>query len=140
MTPFATKNAAKIRRIKLSENPENAFSGGRTPISTTATKAITDAVKMETASNKTPNMAIVKIVNKCQASGVIFQGMGSCQRTTPIINTMMRFIQYVFLMILIWPFIYFKPFCFFKSIMVIYDKFLPYQCGKIHEIRNWEIV
>ncbi|EAR00024.1 hypothetical protein FB2170_01582 [Maribacter sp. HTCC2170] len=91
MIPFATKKAAKIRRIKLSEKPENAFSGGSTRNKTTATNAIIEAVKIERASSKTPMMAVKKIANKCQASGVRSQGMGRCQMMTPSSRVILLF-------------------------------------------------
>ena len=96
MTPFATKKAANMRRIKLSEKPEKAISGGRTRNRTTATKAITDAVKIERASSKTPIMAVIKIVNNCQASGVISHGMGRFQITIPNPSVMILLIQRIF--------------------------------------------
>jgi len=93
MTPFATKKAANMSRIKLSEKPEKAFSGGRTRNKTTATKAITDAVKIESASSKTPMMAVIKIVNNCQESGVRSQGIGRYQIIIPNTKVIILFIQ-----------------------------------------------
>jgi hypothetical protein len=96
MTPFATKKAANMSNIKLSENPENAVSGGKTLNMTTATSAIIEAVKIERASSNTPAIAVIKMANKCQASGVISHGMGRCQITTPKINVINLFIQRCF--------------------------------------------
>ena len=96
MTPFATRKAANMRRIKLSEKPEKAISGGRTRNMTTATRAITDAVKIERASSKTPMMAVIKMANKCQASGVISHGMGRCQMIIPHTSVMILLIQRIF--------------------------------------------
>ena len=93
MTPFATKKAAKMSRIKLSENPEKARSGVRTLNRTTATNARTDAVKIESALIKTPRMAVIKMANKCQASGVRSQGMGRCQIIIPNTRVILLFTQ-----------------------------------------------
>jgi hypothetical protein len=93
MTPFATKKAARISSIKLSENPENAFSGVRTLNRTTATNARMDAVKIDRASIKTPMMAVIKMANKCQASGDKSQGMGRCQISIPHTRVMTLFTQ-----------------------------------------------
>ena len=79
--------------IKLSENPEKARSGVRTLKRTTATKASTDAVKIDSASIKTPMIAVIKMVNKCQASGDKSHGTGRCQMIIPIKRVMPLFIQ-----------------------------------------------
>jgi len=83
ITPLETKNAAKINNIKLSEKPENAVSTGSTWRRTTATNAITDAVKMDIASSKTARIAVMKMANKCQASGDKSQGIGRFQMMNP---------------------------------------------------------
>jgi len=82
-----------MSRIKLSENPEYASFGVRTLSRTAATKAIIDAVNMEKASSKTPMIAVIKMANKCQASGVMSQGTGRCQITTPSITVSILFVQ-----------------------------------------------
>lgn len=96
ITPFATRNAASISRIKLSEKPEKAFSGVRTPRITAATNARTDAVKIDNASIKTPRMAVIKIVNKYQEAGERSHGMGRCQIIIPITRVIILFIQRIF--------------------------------------------
>ena len=93
MTPFATKNAANMSSIKLSENPEKACSGVRTLSSTTATNARTDAVKIDKASIKTPMMAVMKMANNCQASGDKSHGIGRCQMITPSKKVIILFIK-----------------------------------------------
>jgi hypothetical protein len=93
MTPFATKKAAKMSSIMLSENPEKARSVGRTLKMTTATNARTDAVKIDRALNKTPIMAVIKMANKCQASGDKSHGTGRCQIVRPINRVIILFIQ-----------------------------------------------
>jgi hypothetical protein len=93
ITPFATKKAAKISSMKLSEKPEKAFSGVSTPNKTTATNARTDAVKIERASIKTPMMAVIKMANKYQAFGERSQGIGRCQIIIPNTSVITLFIQ-----------------------------------------------
>jgi hypothetical protein len=93
ITPFATKKAAKISSIKLSEKPEKAFSGGSTRNITTATRARMEAVKMDKALINTPIMAVINTENKCQASDVRSQGIGKCQIIVPTTRVMVLFIQ-----------------------------------------------
>jgi hypothetical protein len=93
MTPFATKKAAKMSSIRLSENPENARSGVRTLRITTATNARTEAVKIDRAFIRTPIMAVIKMANKCQASGDRSHGMGRCQIVIPTKRVIILFIQ-----------------------------------------------
>jgi len=93
MTPFATKKAAKMSRIMLSENPEKARSGGRTLRMTTATNARTDAVKIDRALIKTPMMAVMNMANKCQASVDKSHGTGRCQIVIPTNRMIILFIQ-----------------------------------------------
>jgi len=40
-------------------------------------------------------MAVIKIANRCQASGVISQGIGRCQIATPTISVKILFSQSV---------------------------------------------
>jgi hypothetical protein len=93
ITPLATKKAASMSRIKLSENPEKALSGGKTLNKTTATKAITDAVNIERASSKTPMIAVIKMVNKYHESGDRSQGIGRFQITIPNARVIPLFIH-----------------------------------------------
>ena len=96
ITPFATKKAARMRSIKLSENPEKATLGVSTLNKTTATSARIEAVKIDRASIRTPNMAVIKIVNRCQVSGVRSQGTGKYQMIKPNIRVMILLIHLVF--------------------------------------------
>jgi hypothetical protein len=96
ITPFATKKAARMSNIKLSENPEKAFSGVRTLNNTTATRAITEAVKIDRPSIKTPMIAVINMANKCQASADKSQGMGRFQMVMPIRRVIILFIQRTF--------------------------------------------
>ena len=100
ITPFATKKAARMSSIMLSENPEKARSGGRTRSMTTATNAITDAVNIDRALIKTPMMAVIKMVNKCQASGDRSHGTGRCQIVIPTNRVIILFIHRNFIELL----------------------------------------
>ena len=98
ITPLATRKAAKISSIKGSEKPENACCGVRTRVSTTATMARMEAVKMEKASSSTPTMAVMKIAKRCQASGDRPQGMGRCHTIRPNARVIARLTHRAFVL------------------------------------------
>jgi len=75
-TAWETKNAATMRRIKLSENPAYALAGSMTPQRTLIARAMIEAVMMGRRLNKIAAIVVIKIVKRCHTLSVIPNGGG----------------------------------------------------------------
>lgn len=81
-TAWETKNAATMRRIKLSENPAYALEGSITPERTLIERAMIEAEMMGRRLKRIAKMVEIKIVNKIHAWCVIPKGGGVKIRNT----------------------------------------------------------
>ena len=82
-TALAIKNATSINKIKPSEKPEKASSGGKVPVKIVIANAKMEAGKTLKALKTTLKIVVIKMANKCHSCGPSSAGLGENHRAMP---------------------------------------------------------